>query len=328
MMRIIYLILLLLIAMPLISAAQNNLIFYGGNGAGAIKASNATNYTRVTTGGLGEGTSFGNHVTAENNIRLGGFGEGSALALHLQQKPEVRLGGIGDGSAQQTYSQTYTALRLGGFGDGVAAGAYYAIYNEPRKGGEGDGYASVVMPTIPLNPLAADGFAFSGKQLGNKTHLLEWLNVKVEDVSYYRLERSSNASSWQTISNTIESFGTADYTYSYVDETPLAGNNFYRVRIVDKQGKFTYSNIVTLISEEAGAIRIFPNPTASELNIDLTASTAPTHVMLVGSNGQLVYQEVHMTGMSKLDLSNLAQGTYILKLQTKQRQYSYKILKR
>jgi hypothetical protein len=309
------------------SIAQNNAIFYGGFGDGISTNAYNSLYSNITVGGAGSGNTSGTYLALFTDIRKGGVGDGNGTNNYATTYQEPRVGGVGDGNATNNYASAYQEPRVGGVGDGNATNSYTATYAEPRLGGVGDGYASVVVPSIPLNPLAINLLDFSGAKDGS-AHLLNWQTKEDGTTEYFILERSKNAFSWEALSKEITAKGLDKNDYLFKDEAPYFGNNFYRLRIMDTKGKFKYSNIVTLVNQGDNSISIYPNPTANLLNVDLQQMKGESTIMLLNSSGQIL-QQVQANGtISSLSLENYAVGTYMLKVLNAKQQFVYKILKR
>jgi hypothetical protein len=307
--------------------AQNNAIFYGGTDDGSTASNYSSLYSNITVGGIGNGNSSASFFAVFTDIRKGGIGDGASTIEYATQYANPRIGGIGDGTASNIYNANYIDTRLGGLGDGTGANIYNANYTDPRLGGPGDGYASVVIPAIPLNPLAINLLSFTGAK-EDRSNVLKWSTAEDGTTQFFILEKSKNSFNWEIISNEILAKGADKNLYTFYDENPFLGNNFYRLRIVDTKGKFKYSNVVTLVNNNAGNISIYPNPTASELNINLQQLNGVSTILLLNTSGQILQQIQAEQNISTLQLETFAAGTYMLKVVNKQQQFVYKILKR
>ena len=92
---------------------------------------------------------------------------------------------------------------------------------------------------------------------------LDWTSYNEENVDHYEIERSSNGQSFTAIGRvTAKGNNAARIDYSWLDESPLSANNFYRIKSVDIDGKFIYSSVVKISLGNAGAARmnLYPNP--------------------------------------------------------------------
>lgn len=72
---------------------------------------------------------------------------------------------------------------------------------------------------------------------------LNWTTAKEEDSAFYTVQRSQDNAKWLPVGNILEaSRESSDYFFS--DEYPLEGTSWYRLRLTDINGKFSFSNVV------------------------------------------------------------------------------------
>src|SRR5690606_6697739 len=132
---------------------------------------------------------------------------------------------------------------------------------------------------VTLGPLTA-------KTLGNDI-LIEWNTHTETNNSGFYIERSADGITFATLafgpSKADGGNSVADLAYSYTDRSPLAGNNHYRLKQVDYDGRHTHSGIVS-VKKNAGNFylqKLYPNPVGGqrELNVYLQ-SESNSSVML------------------------------------------------
>ena len=117
-------------------------------------------------------------------------------------------------------------------------------------------------------------------------------------------------------------------TYTFEDKGPLS-ISYYRLRQVDFDGKETLSKIVSVAQNQKGQIRISPNPTSDKVNIILSdndrfESTTVTVFDLIGR--QILTQKTTANAV-ELDMSSLAKGTYLVKIDANNSVYTEKIIR-
>ncbi|WP_341228476.1 hypothetical protein [uncultured Arcticibacterium sp.] len=113
---------------------------------------------------------------------------------------------------------------------------------------------------------------------------LKWQTSEELNFSKFEVEKSSNAVSFERIGNQ-NSLGIQ--IYSFVDENPFVGNNYYRLKMVDLDGTFDYSKIITINYEGEDALIVYPNPSESSV-INVSGLYDSEEVMLYRLNGQRV----------------------------------------
>lgn len=151
---------------------------------------------------------------------------------------------------------------------------------------------------------------------------LDWSNYTESDVTHYAVERSGNGSNFSTIA-TIKANkndgGQADY--SFTDVTAEKGNNFYRIKSVESNGKLNISNVVKI---KSGASKlnmvVFPNPVrGSSIGVEITNLPAGRYSLkIINLSGQQITSSsfTHSGGTisENVSVSALSSGMYQLHL--------------
>lgn len=183
--------------------------------------------------------------------------------------------------------------------------------------------------TVINNPLAISLGHFAAKAKGCETELV-WTTLSETNNSYFAVERSRDGKNFEVIGK-VESKvnnSTDAVSYHYTDNSPLKGQNFYRLTQYDFDGKSTSSAIEKVnISCQALDVSLFPNPTKGVVYIKgiQEASTIKVFNVL----GQEVLSQVSdQVGTSIIDISTLAVGSYTVKiLQNEEVVFTSKIVK-
>jgi len=147
-------------------------------------------------------------------------------------------------------------------------------------------------------------------------------NLTESDVVNYSIERSGNGKQYSSIkelSPAKNDGGSADY--SFTDAQPLSGNNLYRIKSVETNGKVSYSAVARVDLEAKGlALTIAPNPVkATELGLQITNLPAGSYkIRIFNNNAQVVGEQLlkHTGGSfsQTLPLNKLQAGMYYLEL--------------
>jgi hypothetical protein len=157
---------------------------------------------------------------------------------------------------------------------------------------------------------------FSGVKQ-NELVKLSWSTTQEENSLLFDVERSANGGSFTKI-GTVNAQGNSSIKvdYSFNDRQPLTGNNYYRLKQVDKDGKSEYSTIVKVNFSKQPAIRIVPNPASSYVYVSLENITTTAWLQVIDLNGQLLKQQLvnQNSGNTTLSLAGLAKGLYTIKL--------------
>jgi hypothetical protein len=156
-----------------------------------------------------------------------------------------------------------------------------------------------------LNPLPLTLMAFNGR-LEKETVLLQWKTMNEINTSFFSIERSVDGFGFAEIGKVAAAnIGTAENSYSYKDANLFAGKYFYRLKMIDKDGRFEYSNILSF-SNKTKDLMVYP--TLCHTNITI-APSQNVEVYLYNVAG--VFIQKMNAGLN--DISNLANGIYFVK---------------
>lgn len=174
------------------------------------------------------------------------------------------------------------------------------------------GGAQVVRLTI-LAALPVTLLDFTATK-ADKIVRLDWATGSESANHFFAIERSSDGIRWQEIGR-VDGQGDASQTttYTFPDEKPIKGLNYYRLRQNDFGGASTYSSVRTVEFAAPSSIEVFPNPATSWF--DVTTSLDLTQVHLLNALGQNVTKACIVTQNHRgfrFQTNNLESGVYYL----------------
>ena len=159
-----------------------------------------------------------------------------------------------------------------------------------------------------------------------KQNLLHWSTATEQNNTGFELQRSNDGYSFNKIgfvnSKAINGNSSLKLNYDFTDIGFAASTNYYRLKQIDKDGKFSYSNIVVLRDENAitaGLSTIYPNPVKNTLNVKVASlNNEKVTLQLTDLSGRLLQNKVTQVGngetIVQLDVSHLSAGTYFVKI--------------
>lgn len=154
--------------------------------------------------------------------------------------------------------------------------------------------------------------------------LLSWQTTNELNNNGFTIMRSSDQSNWKDLDFTASNYqSTLDNNYTFEDQNPLNGTNFYKLRQTDIDGAIKYSDIRMVVVNGVSSLQIYPNPAHDILNIQI--SNTPVSLEIIDISGKSIARYGHV---KKIDISSLASGIYILKVATLDRVMTTKFVKR
>lgn len=163
--------------------------------------------------------------------------------------------------------------------------------------------------------LPVDLVNFKGNR-GSSGIDLNWLTANEINFASFVVERSVNGTDFYTL-RSLNARGSNDNSYDLTDAQPMAGRNYYRLKMIDKDGKFKYSQIISLNWDVKGSkVLVFPNPASDKVNIEIPQEwRSGAEVSLISFNGQELLKRIYQnTSVITIPLEGISKGIYMLKI--------------
>jgi hypothetical protein len=171
-------------------------------------------------------------------------------------------------------------------------------------------------------PLPVELVQFTAGRNADQTINVSWMTAQETNASYYGVERSGDASNWRPLGTVkARGFSSTTSSYQYKDGSPLGGTNYYRLKMVDLDGKFKYSNVVSVSSDAKGeSLVIYNNPFTDMIRIKVNIPSADNLILTVTDIvGKTYISETYHAAPGdnfiNLNPQGAAQGMYLLHIQ-------------
>jgi len=150
---------------------------------------------------------------------------------------------------------------------------------------------------------------------------ITWETASEINSDYFEIQRSiDNTQSFEEVAR-VSAAGESSsiQSYSAIDNKLESGVHYYRIKQLDKDGKFEYSDIVSVtISDNKNLVRLSPNPTVNKSILDVSLSYGgDVSVKVVANDGRVVRSIVLTENTSgivetRFEISDLPSGVYIV----------------
>lgn len=144
---------------------------------------------------------------------------------------------------------------------------------------------------------------------------VKWSTSNETNLSKFEIEVSKNGVDFDR-AGTVKPTGSNGGNYQF-NTTQSSGKSYYRLKIIDRDGSFSYSKVVPISTSCSDKIiKVFPNPVKLDqlLNVNISGYDASVKGDLYSSTGQFVKSYVLKNGANNLSVENLAQGFYTLRV--------------
>ena len=162
---------------------------------------------------------------------------------------------------------------------------------------------------------------------------IKWTTESELNFDYFELQKSHDGISFYKVTKVI-SEGTNVHTknYSFIDDSPFEGINYYRLKEVDLNGKENYSVIKSIdIQNHDNHFEIYPNPANQSIFIEGLINSDNYTIEIINISGQIIFQnkfELEELNPLKIDIKSLNPGIYFLTVfSEKAQKASFKFIK-
>lgn len=183
-------------------------------------------------------------------------------------------------------------------------------------------YSPIVVPIKLLN--------FTGK-IVSSTAVLNWETTNEINSSHFIIERSTDGLNFQNVGTVAASGNTSqNIRYGFTDKNIPSGRLYYRLKKVDRDGKFEYSSTITLMNAQNGfQFNVLPNPATDLIAVQyIGLLEQDTDVKLYNIEGRLMQQTQINKGqtIAYFNIETLYAGTYVVKIQNSAVNESHKVI--
>ncbi|BDS12824.1 T9SS type A sorting domain-containing protein [Aureispira anguillae] len=182
---------------------------------------------------------------------------------------------------------------------------------------------SLGVTLVPNNLLAVKWLYFDG-ETDNKVNHLRWATESEENTQHFNIQRSRDGVNFETIGMTAaQGSSTTTTHYTFDDVNPFEGDNYYRLELVEMDGKTSLSNTILLViaSDDLG-YSFYPNPTNDIVYYQYEAlekENLEVEVLDVLGKQVATINVTSELGINSIpvDLSTYPSGTYMVRVHNK-----------
>ncbi|HRN72417.1 MAG TPA: T9SS type A sorting domain-containing protein [Ginsengibacter sp.] len=164
--------------------------------------------------------------------------------------------------------------------------------------------------------------------------VLSWKTSSEQNSAYFEVQKSSNGSTGFTSIGRVNAAGNSSTVRDYsLTDNRLAAQNYYRLKIVDKDGRYEYSNTLLLRYSGPQKLTVVGNPFRNEIKLHFAGvPEGKVKAELFNTSGARVFSE-EFVGSDVISVmpdngNKLSVGTYILKVYADRKVYTQKVIKR
>ena len=168
--------------------------------------------------------------------------------------------------------------------------------------------------TITNNALLPVTLASFTGQTENEKNVLHINIAEATNAKSIVLERSADGFTFTKLANVSSSWNVIEGTHTYMDASPLAGNNYYRLVMQDKNGRTTTSSIVLLNVNTDKCFSLYPNPAKDYVQLFIEAGTYTVKIYDASGKTKLIktFTSASYAMATSLPVAQLPAGIYYI----------------
>ncbi|PSL28053.1 T9SS type A sorting domain-containing protein [Dyadobacter jiangsuensis] len=245
--------------------------------------------------------------------------------LQISDNPALTsLSGLGTGTnaGRTSANERVAALTLGGLvirgnalltSCSIAAVCDFVNTNTATISGNGAGCDSQAAVQVGCSALPVTLSRFTADAEAG-TAILRWTTTEERDAAVFEVEHSLDARAWYKAGEqdaTGES--NAVVHYQWVHPTPANGQNYYRLKMKDLDGSYSYSQIASLRFDGKAPASVYPNPVSDVLIIENSKEIVLFRI--INTEGRKVYEAARVP--DAVPVKGLAAGSYQVQITRK-----------
>ena len=187
---------------------------------------------------------------------------------------------------------------------------------------------------VTTTPLPVTLVEFAGRLNPDHTVGLSWTTSLEVNSDYFSVQRSTDGSNWQQLGTVkAKGFSSVSSNYSFTDPTPLNGTGYYRLKIVDQDGKYEFSKVISVsMNDQPVPLVVYNNPFADAIRLKInTAESDNLSLVLADVTGKILIRQTLNTqagdNLVNLYPTGTAKGVYILTIRGNTYYQTAKLLK-
>jgi hypothetical protein len=160
-------------------------------------------------------------------------------------------------------------------------------------------YSMMTNIALPIQLLDFKGFT------NNNQLFLDWKIERIDNLNRFEIEVSSDGKVFKNIGNQAV---TNDKNYAYHGQYEPTLGSYFRLKMIENDGRFEYSKVLFLTKKEDKNVLIFPNPTTGKIHL----LAQPEPFWLINNLGQVILKGDQTP--ESIDVENIENGLYWLKI--------------
>jgi hypothetical protein len=171
-----------------------------------------------------------------------------------------------------------------------------------------------IVKLAPENPLPVTLKSFSALKEG-ETALLAWETTSETNSDHFEILHSLDGRDWTVLTSIHaqrESTGLNSYYYAHTAPV-LGSDNYYRLKMVDTDGTFTYSKVEHLKFNQGFSVSVYPNPVTETIHLQAADWSKVKSLQILNNQGKALYSSGNKPSQD-ISAKSFKPGLYFIKV--------------
>jgi len=148
---------------------------------------------------------------------------------------------------------------------------------------------------------------------------LNWATSNETNFDYFGVEKSFDAKNFSPIAKVASNKTTNGSNYAFTDFGKTLAQQYYRLKMVDNDGSFKYSQVVAVNGKASTSLEVFPNPVVNTVIMSHPKAAAGATIRIVSVDGRSVSVTPVQTGATQtsIDVTRFVKSNYIASFEDK-----------
>ncbi|MFC4232552.1 T9SS type A sorting domain-containing protein [Parasediminibacterium paludis] len=172
-------------------------------------------------------------------------------------------------------------------------------------------FDDLIVTTSTVLPVTLKSISAS---LINNQPQINWETSNETNFDYFVVEKSFDAKNFVEIGSVISNKANNGSAYQYADISKTLNTQFYRLKMVDKDGTFRYSSVHTVNAHPSVSLALYPNPVTNTIILSHPKAIANAAITIISIEGKIVTVQNVQVGATQtsIDATRLIKGNYVI----------------
>jgi endonuclease I len=171
--------------------------------------------------------------------------------------------------------------------------------------------------TCPIT-LPVELASFTGRALDNQQSLLSWATASESMSSHFEVEYSLDGTYFEHIGDVkSKGYSTSYANYQFTHKNASFGLNYYRLKSVDIDGQFEYSEIINIRHQSKKWVQLYPTLVENNIHLDFNESILDAEIQIFNTQGKLMLsKQLNNSPHQEIQLNDLSTGIYFVSIKS------------